>query len=217
MIFCIVLKHTLLYNQVMADSIRKYIWIELFVWVMLLCFLIAGIRYHSYKEQKKLVTYQIFIPDVDGLIVGSPVKFMGVQIGYIDKVKIVSDVVYLKILITEKNIKLPKGSIATVEFSGMGGSKSLEIYPPTKQSIAEGKIIAVQDPVRLNDALSLLSDMFDKINSITLKMSFFANETGVVDVKNGVDINAIENNVDTADKIMKRFNKGENNEQSSSN
>ena len=48
-------------------------------------------------------------------------------------------------------------------------------------------------------------------------MSFFANETGVVDVKNGVDINAIENNVDTADKIMKRFNKGENNEQSSSN
>lgn len=82
------------------------------------------------------MTYK-FLCDVDGLIVGSPVKFMGVQVGYIEKVKIVSNEVYLKIVITAKDVELPKGSIATVEFNGMGGSKSLEIYPPTDESIAE--------------------------------------------------------------------------------
>jgi len=185
-------------------NIRKYVWLELGLWLLIISFVAAGIRYKNYKAEKKLVTYQIFMPDVDGLIVGSPVKFMGVQIGYIDKIKILSGDVYLKIVITDKNIKLPKGTIATVEFSGMGGSKSLELYPPTKLSTAQDKIIVVNNPVRLSDSLSLLSDMFDKINSITVKMSFFAKETGAVDMKNGININGIENNMDMADKLIKK-------------
>ena len=185
-------------------EIRKFIWIEFIIWLFILFIIVAGIRIHNYKNTKKLVTYQIFMPDVDGLIVGSPVKFLGVQIGYISKIKIISNEVYLKVVITDKNIELPKGSIATVEFNGMGGSKSLEIYPPTKESVASGKLITVQEPVRLNDAISLLGDMFDKIDSIIVRTSFFAKETGIVDIKNGVDTNGIEQNINTADNLMKK-------------
>ncbi len=171
----------LLYNRSMKkiNDIHAYVWIEMAIWFLILCFAVTGIKFYIYKKSKESNSYQIFLPDVDGLIVGSPVKFMGVEVGYVDTVKIVANDVYVK-FITDKNVKLPKGSIVTVEFSGMGGSKSLEIYPPTEESIASKKIIVVQDPKRLHDSLGLLNDMFDKLGSITNKMSFFAKEADEV-------------------------------------
>ena len=194
-----------MYNYFMkkSDDIHKYIWIEFAIWFFILCITVAGIRIHRHNKAKELVTYQLFMPDVDGVIVGSPVKFMGVQVGYIDKVKIVSNEVYLKVVITEKDVTLPKGSVATVEFSGMGGSKSLEIYPPTEESLASKKIIAVQPPKRLHDSLGLLNDMFDKLGSITSRMSFFANEVGVSD--KGLELDGIQENMNMLDKWVKVY------------
>ena len=200
-------KYELLYNLLMKifDGIHKYILIEFVIWFFILCVAVAGIKIHHYHKEKDLVTYQIFMPDVDGLIVGSPVKFMGVQVGYIEKVKIVSNEVYLKIVITDKDVELPKGSIATVEFNGMGGSKSLEIYPPTDESIAENKLIIVQSPKRLHDSLGLLNDMFDKIGSISTKLSFFAKETGAVEMGKGINVGEIQSNMGLLDKWIKEF------------
>lgn len=193
----------------MKDSrdIHKYAWLEFAIWFFILCIAIVGLRVNHYKKSKELVTYQFFMPDVDGLIVGSPVKFMGVQVGYIKRIKIVSNEVYLKIVITDKNVTLPKGSIATVEFNGMGGSKSLEVYPPNKLSLASNKIIAVQTPIRLHDSMILLSDMFDKIDSIMGRLSFFAQETGALNVQQGVEINGIKDNVHYLDDWMIEHNK----------
>lgn len=187
------------------DGIHKYILIEFGIWFLILCVVIAGVRIHHYHKEKDLVTYQIFMSDVDGLIVGSPVKFMGVQVGYVDKVRVVTNDVYLKIVITEKDVVLPKGSIATVEFNGMGGSKSLEIYPPTDESIAANKLIVVQNPKRLHDSLGLLNEMFDKIGSISTRLSFFAKETGATDMADGVNIEGIQTNMNLLDKLIKEF------------
>lgn len=182
---------------------HKYIWIEFAIWLLIVCIGIGAVRFHRIHKAKELVTYQMFMPDVDGIIVGSPVKFMGVQVGYVDKIKIVSSEVYLKIVITDKDVVLPKGSIATVEFNGMGGSKSLEIYSPSPESIASKKLILVQSPKRLHDSLGLLNEMFDKIDSITGKMSFFAHEVGVTDFENGIELNGIQSNMDLLDKLIK--------------
>lgn len=179
-----------------SDIIR----LEFIIWFCILCFVTGGIRLYRHNKVKELVTYQLFMPDVDGIIAGSPVKFMGVQVGYVDKIKIVSNDVYLKIVITEKDITLPKGSIATVEFNGMGGSKSLEVYPPTAESLASKKLIAVQSPKRLHDSLSLLNEMFDKIDSIMGRMSFFANEADINDMDKG--IKDIQSNMDFFDKMF---------------
>ncbi len=187
------------------EGMHKYVLLEFGIWFLILCALIAVVRIHHYKKEKELVTYQIFMPDVDGLITGSPVKFMGVQIGYIEKVKIVADDVYLKIVITDKDVVIPKGSIATVEFNGMGGSKSLEVYPPTKESLAENKLIVVESPKRLHDSLGLLNDMFDKIGSISTKLSFFARETGVTDMSKGIHTDEIQTNMTALDKLIKGF------------
>lgn len=195
------------------ENIHTYVWIEVAIWFLILCFIVTGVRMYRYHKQKELNTYQIFLPDVDGLIIGSPVKFMGVQVGYIDKVKIISDDVYVKFVITDKEVSIPKGAIATVEFSGMGGSKSLEIYPPTKESLDSKKLIVVQNPKRLHDAFGLLNDMFDKIGSITSKLSFFAKEAeGVTEhTIQGVDTKDIKSNVNLLDKwINEALNKRKN-------
>lgn len=193
-----------------VEDVRKFAWYEFIIWFVILCFCVAGIKLYQRHEAKKLVTYQIFLPDVDGLIVGSPVKFSGVEVGYIDRIKILSDRVYLKFVISKKDFRLPKGAIATVEFTGMGGSKSLEIYPPTEESLASGKIILTEDPVRLSDSLSLLNDMFSKINSIIVKTSTFANETGIFDIKKGIDTKGIEENIIKADEIMQKLRSSKN-------
>lgn len=189
------------------EDIHKFIWLEFIIWFFILCICVTGIRIYSHKKAKKMTTYQIFLPDVDGVIVGSPVKFMGVQVGYVDKIKIVSDEVYLKIIITDKDLALPKGAIATVEFNGMGGTKSLEIYPPTKESLALDKLITIKEPSRLSRATSLLAEMFTKIDSITTKITYFAKEIGIVDIANGLDTVGIEENIDIFDKFINIFNK----------
>jgi len=190
------------------ENLRKFIWLELAIWLLVLMIAVFAIRHHRITNIKSQSSYQIFLPDVDGLIVGSPVKFMGVEIGYIDKVRIVGNDVYVKFLITEKNIKLPKGVVATVEFYGLGGSKSLELYPPTEDSISSKKLVAVQAPKRLGDALVLLSLMFEKIDSITQRASFFATETESIHPESDKALNfgEIQDNMDTLDVWIEEIN-----------
>ena len=200
-----------MYNPIMnkQKDIHKYIWVEFFIWLLVIIFSVSLFRFHRFKIENQLATYQLFLPDVDGLIVGSPVKYMGVQIGYVKKIKIISNEVYLKFVVTDKNLDFPQGVIATVEFNGMGGSKSLELYPPTENSKLSGRIIVVSEPVRLNDAISLLNDMFGKIDSITSRVSFFAKETGMTDIDNsGLNLIEMTKNIDMADKILKLLNRG---------
>lgn len=202
------------------SGMHKYVWLEFAIWFLILCVCISGVRIHNYRKEKALVTYQIFMPDVDGLVVGSPVKFMGVQVGFIEKIKIVREEVYVKFVITDKSVTLPKGSVATVEFNGMGGSKSLEVYAPTEESLAGKKLLVVQNPTRLNDALGLLSEMFDKIDSITTRTSFFAKETGMGNMESGIKLDEMQTNMNVFDKIIKKVsdikNEGVENEQSES-
>ena len=152
----------------------------------------------KYDYRKHFNTYQIFLPDVDGLIVGSPVRLMGIQIGYINQINIVGEDVYVKFVITEKNMKVPQGSTATVEFTGLGGSKSLELYAPkTENQFLSEKFIVPMPPKRIHDSLGLLNDMFDKIIGITYTISNFMDQVGIIKYNNqnienkGLTINQI--------------------------
>lgn len=183
--------------MVKREGLKRLIWIELTIWFFIVLAIVFTVRHYRIKHLKAETTYQIFMPDVDGLIVGSPIKFMGVEIGYIDKIKIVGNDVYIKLLITQKGVKLPQGVIATTEFSGLGGSKSLELYPPTKTSMKSNKVIYVDPPKRLHDVANLLDDMFGKIDSISKRLSIFGTETDILDPKNpnAINFDGIQNNV----------------------
>lgn len=147
------------------DNIRVYAWLEFVIWLIIVAITVFSFRYYHYQNQKQYKSYQIFMEDVDGLIVGSPVRFWGVQIGYVKKIQIISSEVYIKFVITQKGLVLPVGSIATVEGSGLGGSKALEIYPP-KSGHPTDKIIITKEPTRLGKVISLFDDIFKELNAI---------------------------------------------------
>ncbi|MBR1425451.1 MCE family protein [bacterium] len=168
-----------------SDKMRLYSWIEFAIWLIIVAVSVVGIRYHNYKKLKHFKSYQIFMSDVDGLIVGSPVKFLGIQIGHVTKIQIVQSNVYIKFIITQEGLSLPQGSIATVEGSGLGGSKSLEIYPP-KYDSDKDKIIVAKDPTRLNKVMSLFNDIFKQLDEIITTVSYATKQ---------VDINELHQNV----------------------
>lgn len=171
-----------------STNIRLYAWIEFAIWMIIIAVSVFGIKYHYYQTQKQYKSYQIFMEDVDGLIVGSPVKFLGVQIGYVKKIQIISSSVYIKFVITQKGLALPVGSIATVEASGLAGSKALEIYPPAKNTPTD-KIIVSKDPTRLGKVMSLFDDIFKELNAIFMTLGHASRQ---FDFENGIPENVVE-------------------------
>ena len=147
--------------------------LEVLIWlIVILNFVAIFSTGFIFKEKNDTNDYQIFLQDVDGLIVGSPVRMMGIEVGHITKIKPTNEEIYVKFILTNPDVYIPQGSVATVEFSGMAGSKSLEIYLPEKNS--EGMpLITVSQPKRLHDSLSLLNNMFKKLDTIFYTTSTF--------------------------------------------
>lgn len=209
------------YNKVMKifGNIRLYAWVEFVIWLIIVAAIVLGLRYSHYQKQKQYKNYQIFMEDVDGLIVGSPVKFLGVQIGHVKKIQIITTDVYIKFVVTQKDLTLPEGSIATVEASGLGGSKSLEIYPPEKDNTTD-KIILTKEPTRLSKVMGLFDDIFRELDSIITTVTYSANQfeftsTGTipknvvmqVDANDGLDkLNkSLDSLINTERRFMKNF------------
>lgn len=150
----------------------------LFWLVIILIFVSVSSLGFIFKEKHNENDYQIFLQDVDGLIVGSPVRIMGIEVGHVTKIKPTKDEVYVKFIITNPEVYVPQGTSVTVEFSGMAGSKSLELYPPEKGDYIDSStpLMTINPPKRLHDALGLLNDMFKKLGSIIYATSHFGSE-----------------------------------------
>ncbi len=79
--------------------------------------------------------FEVLFTDVDGLRTGAPVQFMGIRVGFVDEVIPVYTTehkyrVNVRFTITEGNIKIPRGSVISLEQSGIIGEKFVEITPP---------------------------------------------------------------------------------------
>ncbi len=181
---------------------------ELLIWLIIILLITAFSTFSYIDKVKKSNTFSIYMSDVDGLIVGSPVRMMGIEVGHITKIKPTNEEVFVKFILTDKNMQLPQGTIATVEFSGMAGSKSLELYLPNQSTYinTDVPILEVDPPKRLHDAMGLLNEMFDKLNAIFYTSSSFAEKVKVIELPSKNNENASEF-INYADKIVNDANK----------
>ena len=131
---------------------RKYIWlIEIVVWLLIIS---SGLFVFIYKTAVKdnvQNTYYIFFDDVDGLVVGSPVRLMGINIGYVKDVKIFDNKVFVSLLVTKKDVQIPKCATASIQFYGLGGSTSLELNPSTASEFDNKEEIIPSASYRVQD------------------------------------------------------------------
>ena len=165
--------------------------IELSVWILFILLIVLGIVLYNSYCHKNFGRYQIFMQDIDGIIVGSPVRMLGINVGYVKHIKPVNDMVYIDFVINKKGIEIPKGSKITVEFNGLGGSKSLEIYTPEEKYDSNMPSLTIQQPRRLGASAKLLYQMFKKIGDIIYRCTYFSQS---LDLKKIETQKAIENN-----------------------
>lgn len=125
---------------------------ELFIWLAIILIAVLAVRFYNVNKIAKESTYHIFIQDIDGLMKGSPVKIMGVQVGYITEINIFEDYMYVSFVITKKDVKIPHGARALIESYGIAGSKSIELYPPEQKANSTQAFIFVKEPIRASDA-----------------------------------------------------------------
>lgn len=167
---------------------KRTFWIlELFVWGLILFSIIFTCGYINQKKIEENSTYYVFFKDVDGLIKGSPVKIQGYQIGYISNIELMEDQAFITFVVTDKNIEMPNKLSASIAFTGMGGSKSLELFVPPPNA-KEKNYITTKEPRRINDfymyqnqiaklLVSMTGDFMQMFNdrNITILKTFIKN------------------------------------------
>ncbi|MFR1503580.1 MAG: MlaD family protein [Opitutales bacterium] len=180
---------------------KHKIWlIEFLVWGLVIFSTIFVSLYVYNKNIREKHTYYVFFNDVDGLIKGSPVKIQGYQVGYVSNISIVNEDVFITFIITDKKLEMPENLSATIAFTGMGGSKSLELFVPPEGSKAKNYITTIE-PRRLQDfyfyqnqiARNIVTmttnflEMFDAKNTELLK-NFIKTPTMLNDIHDTLDV-----------------------------
>jgi len=133
---------------------KRFLLLEILAVALLIGVLaILGVdKYNEFFNNYK--TYRVKFNDVDGLSIGSPVRFSGVHIGHVTKQDLKNDKIMVTFKITNRDIKLPKGSQAGVEFTGLAGSRSLEIKPP-KTDTCFAKELQKIEPIRVTSYIEI--------------------------------------------------------------
>lgn len=144
--------------------------LEVLVWTVLFLiptFFISTILNPDLDIKKH---YYADFQDVNGVIIGSPVNYLGYNVGHVHCIQILPDRIRADIAITEEDFSLPKCSMIKIEESGIGGSRSLEISP-CKDPKLKGSIYT-QKPKRVSQ---MLEDYCDFVNSMNQAMGNMLN------------------------------------------
>lgn len=178
---------------------KRLIWlIELVLWALILVAVSFSIVYMQSVQNQKRNSYYMFFHDVDGLMQGSPVRFMGMQIGYVQEIKVFENNVFVSFLITQKGVSIPEHSTATVEFYGLGGSKSLEISPPEENAINNDYIV-VKEPYRIQEFYDVQNNIAKTIVNISSSVSMIVKENEIYKTQSYLKMSG---KIKTADTMM---------------
>jgi len=100
-------------------------------------------------------TYHLAFNDINGIVIGSPVRILGVDIGHVTKIKNDYDKIYIDFVVQDSKLKIPNGTRASIEFFGIAGSRSIELTPPSEQTDVEG--LVVEEPYRVGHAFGIMA------------------------------------------------------------
>lgn len=123
----------------------------------------------------KKAAYRAVLQSSDGLVIGSPVKMSGVQVGTVTDLRLSQDPTSAGIEVTlgvqrAYQGRVREGSMAALRFlQYLSGEKYVEITPgdPTRSELAEGSLIPTQEGSRF---LETGEDIAENLNEITLAL-----------------------------------------------
>lgn len=151
-----------------GNTIKLGVFISLGVAVLVL-----GIYFIGERQQIFRRTFRVsgVFRDVAGLQEGNNVRFSGINVGTVDKIRIVSDSsVRVEILVGEGTRQfIKKDAVASIGSEGLMGNKVLVITPGTggQKEIETNDSIGTVQPINLDDIFTSLKTTIDNTNDIT--------------------------------------------------
>ena len=181
---------------------RHKLWIiEFFIWLLIIVAVVLSIRLYRANLFSKDSTYHIFLQDIDGLMKGSPVKLMGVQVGYVTEINVVEDYMYVSFLISKEGVKVPQGAKALIESYGIAGSKSIELYPPNEKVDNSTPLIFVEKPIRASTTFLTQNEIAKTLITMTNGTTSMLDSKSVEQHRKNIQKLAILSGTDELDKI----------------
>ncbi len=112
--------------------------------------------------------------NVSGLMVGDNVRFLGISVGIIDKIEIVTDsTVRVDMVINSETKKfIKKDALALISSEGLMGNKAINIVPGSSSEIIEDRdVIITETPVSMDQLMSQLRVTTDNAAKITTDLA----------------------------------------------
>lgn len=101
------------------------------------------------------------VKNVNGLVVGNNVRFMGMDVGTVRSIQMANDTsIYITMLINnDMKPFIKKNAITTIGTDGLMGNKLIHILPQKdpSETVEEGDVISSQIPVEMDDMLRSLN------------------------------------------------------------
>lgn len=148
--------------------------IEICTWLLIIFCGVSAFIYKTAIKDNYQNTYYMFFNDAGGLVKGSPVKLMGIRIGYVKDIKIFDNKVFISILVSKSGVKIPGRAKADITFFGLGGSASLDLTPEPVSETARLEEIIPSKTYRVKDFWDnnkfTAETMIDTYNSVRISI-----------------------------------------------
>ena len=112
--------------------------------------------------------------NINGLITGNNVRFSGIQVGVVDKIKVIDDTTVEVVLVIDKNMQpyIHQNSIAAIGNDGLMGNKVINITPNKLSSpvIAEGGLLYTRKAPYTDEMMEKLSSTNNNVEVLSFKL-----------------------------------------------
>ena len=192
-------KFTKIHKYYNIVSMKKSLIIEFVIFIVLSVLLVgtgSRIIKHTFDIGQ---TYHIAFSDIDSIVIGSPVRILGVDIGHVTKIQTDYDKIFVDFVVTDSNVKLPQGTKATIEFFGLAGSRSIELTPPNSKTDAQG--ILVTPPIRIGDAFDIMGEFLKATMASIAGLAEFSKGKTLAEVENQT-ASFVKATIDADDKVV---------------
>ena len=134
-------------------------------------------------DEDQYYIYKTYFDDTGGLDTKAPVKIAGVEVGWVDGIKLLDGGKAEVTIRVHKKNHLAKNAYAVIQQEGLIGTKTLEIDPgdPSTGTLLPGSVLSLpgKSPATVSDLLYQFRDIAGRIHDIALAFrNVFASRQG---------------------------------------
>jgi len=158
--------------------------IFIFIGIVILSVIIFSIgNFYSVKSGYKM---NVIFSFANGIGIGAPVRYSGVEVGEVQDIKVYFDekenkpLVELNIWVSQ-NTWINENATAAINTLGLLGEKYLEIMPGTRDTrlLQKGETLRGQDPVSTEELTRSTKELITKISILTESINKIAGDEGM--------------------------------------